>query len=122
MNTKDFLKIKTVFDIPENFVLDKYTRLVIYINDYPISFGKPETAKWQKKAVFKSEKNKVPKSKVALIWTSKNQLKLSFSLKKAYLTKILDGYDLSGNAVVLPIRIVVNEKDTGIIQQSFFVK
>jgi len=121
-NSKDFLKIKTVFDIPENFVLDKYTRLVIYINDYPTSFEKPKTAKWRKKATFKSEKKDVPKSKTTINWTSKNHLKLSFSLKKAELTKILDGYDLSGDVVVLPIRFVINEKDTGIIQQSFSVK
>ncbi len=121
-SSKDSLKIKTFFDIPENFVLDKYTRLVIYIDDYPTSFANPQNAKWRKKATFKSEKNEVPKSKATLNWTSKNQLKLSFSLKKAELTEILDGYDLSGDVVILPIRFVINEKDSGIIQQAFSVK
>jgi len=120
-NSKDFLKIKAEFDLPLNFVLDKYTRLVIYIDDFPTSFANPQNAKWRKKATFKSEKNEVQKSKAILNWTSKNHLKLSFSLKKADLTKILEGYDLSDD-VVLPIRIVINEKDTGIIQQAFSVK
>jgi len=120
-SSKDSIRIKATFDIPAEFVLDKYTRLVIYIGDYPVSFGKPQNAKWRKKAVFKSPKNELPKNKATLNWSSGNQLKLSFSLKKADLTKILSGYVLSGE-IIVPIRIVVNEKDTGIIQQKFIVK
>ncbi len=97
--------------LPKNFVLD----------NYPINFGKPQTAKWRKKVVFKSEKKETLKSKATLNWTSKKQLKLSFTLKKINLTEILDGYDLSED-VVLPVRFVINEKDSGIIQQAFSVK
>jgi len=119
--SKDSIKIKAAFDIPEEFVLDKYTRLVIYLGDYPVSFGKPNNAKWRAKATFKSEKGVLPKTKATLKWPSKNQLRLSFTLKKAELSKILSGYVLSGD-VIVPIRIVINEKDTGIIQQKFIVK
>lgn len=118
--SKDLFKIKITFDIPKDFVLDKYTQLVIYINDYPISFAPSKKSKWRKKAVFKSLKKVNPKSKATLKWTSKNQLKFSFSAKKINLIEILDGYDLNEN-VIIPIRIIINEKDSGIIQQSFFL-
>lgn len=116
-NTNDSVRLKANFDIPENFVLDKYARIVIYISDYPVSFGKPKKAKWRKKAVFRTKKYEAAKSKVTLRWNTKNKLKFSFSLKNVDLKTIFNEYNPSEN--VVPIRIVINDHDTGIIQQSF---
>lgn len=120
-NDCDSIKFNVEFAVPSQLVIGNYTRLTVFIGDYPISFIKPVKSKLTKKSVFKTDKENFAKGK-ATIKKAKDKIKLSLSMKNIDLATALEKYGVSENAgaiVTFPIRISVSDCDSGARESAF---
>jgi hypothetical protein len=118
----DTLRLKASFTVPKHFVIDEYSRMTVYFGSYPVNFALPKNAKWRKKAVFRTPKKSLPKGKATVKWTSQGKLNLSVTVKKDDIAGMLaqDGLAETGpSSLILPVRIILNEFDTGRKQYNF---
>lgn len=111
----DTLSFRAICDLPIDFVLDRYSHLVLWIGDYALSFNTPRQAVWQRTATFKtSDANGM--NATATITRSGQQLRIIVSLKRANLAAALAHYGVSKtgpSAAIVPVRISLNGTDTG---------
>lgn len=111
----DTLSFRAVCDLPIDFVLDRYSRLVMWIGDYALSFNTPRQAVWQRTATFKTSDATGMKAS-ATITRSGQQLRIVVSLKRANLAAALAHYGVSKTGpptAIVPVRISLNGTDTG---------
>lgn len=114
-HTVDTLSFRAVCDLPFDFVLDRYSQFILWIGDYPLSFNVSRRAVAQRVVTFTTTTPEGGKA-IASVVRSGQRLRISASLKRANLVPALAPYGLiqSGPAsLVLPVRIVLNQTDTG---------
>ncbi|MCX7847187.1 MAG: putative Ig domain-containing protein [bacterium] len=111
----DSLSFRAVAPLPVDFVLDRYTRLVVWIGDYALSFDVPRQAMWQRMVKFKGAGPGAAKAR-ALITCVGQQLRISVSVQGADLATALAPYGLSKTGpatLIIPVRLSLNGTDTG---------
>jgi len=114
-NNSDSIKLKAECPIPSDLVVDKHTRLTIYVGDYTFSFIKPSKAKFQKKATYRTQKSATEKGNASVKW-KKDKILINLSMKNVDLASPLEEYGLKENAaatLTIPIRISINDCDSG---------
>jgi len=111
----DTLSFRAACDVPIDFVLDKYSRLVLWIGDYALSFNTARQATWQRTATFTTSDANGMKA-TATVTRSGQQLRITVSLRRANLAAALASYGVSTtgpSTVIVPVRISLNGTDTG---------
>jgi len=126
LRASDTLSFRAACDLPIDFVLDKYSRLVLWIGDYALSFNTPRQATWQRTATFTTSDASGMKA-TATVRRSGQRLRITVSLRRANLAAALASYGVSKtgpNAVIVPIRLALNGTDTGqrSIQMTYSLK
>ena len=120
-NYSDLIKFKAEFDAPDELAIGAHSQLSVFIGDFPICFIQPAKSKPAKKAIFKTKKTETRKGKAA-IKKSKNKIILSLSIKNVNLADALADYGVeenAGPAIVFPVRISINDCDSGAREFSF---
>jgi archaellum component FlaG (FlaF/FlaG flagellin family) len=116
----DSVRLNAIVNIPEQFVLDGFTRCILYLGDVPFNFNVPQRARWSKTAVFTPAPGAQVRTFATLRWNNKHQLTVAMTVRRADLTALLAAYGISEHgtaaAAVIPVRLVVNNADTGILQ------
>ncbi len=113
----DVLKIKASFAVPPRFVLDKFARGVLYLGEQPINYNVAKKATWHATAIFTPARGSLPAAYATIRWTKNNQLTVTMTVRKADLTPMLARYGITRNgatAALMPVRLVLNEADTGV--------
>ena len=118
----DSCQITMRFPAPETFVLDAHARGEVCLGDYTINLMEPYAAAWRSSASFRFPSKGMPSGSASVKWaTSSGEIVVNIALQKARLAEELARYGMnrqSPSTFLLPLRLVVNEFDTGTRQIS----
>jgi len=112
----DTLSFRALCDVPQDFVLDGYARLVVWIGDYSVSFSTPRRAVWKRSATFKTSDTGGMKASANVVWSG-STLRVTVTLKRADLAAALARSGVTKNGpptAIVPVRIALNGTDTGL--------
>ena len=110
--SSDRVTLSATFDMPDRLVIDQYSKLVVFIGDYPVSFNRPTTFKFNSLATFNASKTSALTGMATIRRQAKNKVQVIMNVSKTPMADVLAQYGIGRTgaaSAIVPCRIQVND-------------